>query len=151
MPAENSSSFLVNLHLKDSDGAVWAITVTSTFLSLHTTTTAATWQTGSVLSLLCCTHPMQLPLVESNRMLAWAHGWSNELWEFQQEHPRRLQTPSCSLGIRLGFPVFWVSLWVMDVCSFQWREKQRQQSYSASTVMFIPGRWQWLRALGHSY
>lgn len=47
-----------------------AFTVTSTFLSLHITTTAASWQTGSALSLLCCLHPMQLPLVESNKLLA---------------------------------------------------------------------------------
>lgn len=133
-----------------------AFTVTSTFLSLHITTTAATWKTDSALSLLCCSHPMQLPLVESNRLLAWAHGWSNEFWEFQQEHTRRLH--SCSPGIRLGFPVLWVSLWVVDICSSQWREKQKEQSYSVSEQsarallwLFIPGMWQWLWALGHSY
>lgn len=31
-------------------------------------------------------------------------------WELHQERPRRLQSPSCCLGIRLGFPLLLFSL-----------------------------------------
>lgn len=83
-----------------------ALTATSTFLSLHvaTTTPTATWQTGPVLSLFHCSHGADVwysfHLRKQMGCLSEPMAGVMNFCEFQQQCPRRLQSP-CSLWIKL--------------------------------------------------